>query len=153
PFAADQPLQQATMNLLADMGVQPSVERAINNRLTPASKSTDVASPISAAPTANGQTVSVGRPLVLSGAVQERGNGVVAGVEVSTDGTTWPPASGSTDNSWNYIWRPSKVGVAGVRVRATDDSGNIESPAAATGISVGPRPSHALLFYNSAASA
>ncbi|MDQ1475116.1 MAG: large repetitive protein, partial [Actinomycetota bacterium] len=56
---------------------------------------------------------------------------VVAGVEVSTDGgTTWHPATGT--NNWSYQWiahgSPSTV----IRTRASDDSANVESPRAGT---------------------
>jgi len=68
----------------------------------------------------------------------DAGGGVVAGVEVSTNsGATWHPASGTT--SWTYSWTPGPTGSFKIMSRATDDSGNIESPSAGVAVTVNPR--------------
>ena len=57
------------------------------------------------------------------------GGGVVGGVEVSiAGGATWHPAEGTT--RWSYSWTPATGGTPVIRVRAVDDSGNIETAAA-----------------------
>ena len=78
-------------------------------------------------------TVADGAVVTLSGTAADTG-GVVAGIEVSTDGgTTWHPATGTT--SWTYSWIARGSPSAMIRVRATDDSGNTQVPSA--GVSVG----------------
>ncbi len=91
-------MQQATVNLFADMGVQPATLR---QGLVAASASTDTAPPTStiASPTA-GSTLAVGTPVTISGSASD-GGGVVGGVEISVDGgTSWHPAVGRS--SWSY---------------------------------------------------
>jgi hypothetical protein len=55
---------------------------------------------------------------------------VVGGVEVSTDGGTWHPASGTT--SWSYTWTPAASGTVTLRARAIDDTVNIGAAASVT---------------------
>ncbi|WP_309238604.1 N,N-dimethylformamidase beta subunit family domain-containing protein [Actinoplanes aureus] len=120
--AASTPMRQATVNLLADMGVQPGT---LQSGLTPAIASTDTAAPSAAitAPAA-GTTVQAGSTTVISGTATDTGGGVVGGVEVSTDnGSSWHAASGRA--TWTYTWRPGNTGATTIRVRATDDSGNV----------------------------
>ncbi|BBH67980.1 hypothetical protein ACTI_46650 [Actinoplanes sp. OR16] len=133
--AASTPMRQATVNLLADMGVQPAT---LQSGLTAATASTDTTGPSAAitAPAA-GATVPAGAPAVISGTATDTGGGVVGGVEVSTDnGSTWHPATGRA--SWSYTWRPGNTGAATIRVRATDDSGNVGADATRA-VTVGPR--------------
>ena len=62
---------------------------------------------------------------VISGTAADVG-GVVAGVEVSVDGgATWRTASGR--NSWTYQWITPASGTVTISVRATDDSGNVQT--------------------------
>ena len=87
------------MNLLADMGAQPAT---LQSDLTAASASTDTTAPTSTHH-ASPSTVSDGSQVTISGTASDTGGGVVAGVEVSTDGgATWHPATGTT--SWTYTW-------------------------------------------------
>lgn len=133
--APSTPMRQATVNLFADMGVQPGTLQA---GLSAATASTDTTGPAAAitAPAA-GATVPAGSPTVVSGTATDTGGGVVGGVEVSTDdGATWHPASGRA--TWTYTWRPGSTGTATIRVRGTDDSGNIGA-AASRAVTVGPR--------------
>jgi WD40 repeat protein len=123
-------MQQATINLFADMEVQPST---IQSGLVPATQSTDVTRPTSAisSPIA-GSTVPLNVLQVISGTASDIG-GRVGGVEVSVNGgVTWHPANGRI--SWTYNWTPSANGSVNIKVRAVDDSLNLELPS--TGINV-----------------
>ena len=115
-------MQQATVNLLADMGVQPQTLMA---GLSPASASTDVTAPTSSISTpADGATVPAFPLPVITGTAADAG-GVVGGVEVSVDGgVTWRAASGTTN--WTFSWTPTVMGSTNVKVRAFDDSGNMQ---------------------------
>src|ERR1035438_10758257 len=97
-------MQQATVNLFADMGVQPAT---LQPGLVPASKSTDTTPPAStiSAP-ASGSTVNTGTPVTISGTATDSGGGVVAGVEVSVNGgQTWHPATGRGSRTHSWIPR------------------------------------------------
>ena len=104
--AADPPrasaMQQATVNLFADMLVQPATLQA---GLTPAGASTDTTPPTSA-PNTPTRIVTAGTPVTVSGTAADTGGGRVGGVEVSVDGgATWHPATGL--ESWSYTWTPT----------------------------------------------
>ncbi len=131
---ADPRMQQATVNLLADMGAQPATLEA---GLVAATASTDAAAPTSTISSpAAGATVQSGSAVTISGTAADTGGGVVGGVEVSVDGgVTWHPATGRA--AWNYTWIPSGSGSVTIKSRATDDSGNIETPNAGATINVG----------------
>jgi hypothetical protein len=138
PFGFDSPnpdpnMQQAMVNLFADMSVQPAT---LQSGLAPATKSTDVTAPTSTITSpAAGAVVAAGGPVVISGTAVDSGGGVVGGVEVSTDGgNTWHPATGRS--SWTYAWTPTALGSTTLRSRGTDDSGNIETPSAGNTITV-----------------
>ena len=126
-------MQQATMNLLADMGGQPG---SIQPGLLPAFASTDTVPPTStiASPVAF-SNATVGTPLTISGTATDFGGGVIGGVEVSVDGgLTWHPAAGR--ESWTYLWSPATAGAISVQVRATDDSLNTQSPVSSVTVNV-----------------
>jgi len=126
-------MQQATVNLLADMGVQPVT---LQTGLTKATASTDTTPPVSiiTSPVA-GAAVPTGTKVTIQGTATDVG-GVVAGVEVSTDnGATWHPATGL--GSWTFTWTASGNSTATLRSRATDDSGNMETPSAGVTVTVG----------------
>ena len=124
PHGPDQVLQQATVNLFADMDVQPTT---LQSDLVPAIASTDTAAPVSSLDPPG----DVGRgPVTLTGTATDSGGGVVAAVEVSTDGgATWHPAEGR--ETWSYTWTPSTAGAIDILTRAVDDSGNLETPGVA----------------------
>ncbi|PYR63826.1 MAG: hypothetical protein DMF88_24480, partial [Acidobacteria bacterium] len=127
-------MQQATVNLLADMGVQPTT---IDAGLVPASTSSDTTPPSSTigSPVA-GATLALGSPVTISGSAGDSG-GIVGGVEVSVDGgMTWHAAVGH--ESWTYEWTPVTQGPAVIKSRALDDSGNIETPGAGVSVIIGP---------------
>jgi hypothetical protein len=127
----DARMQQATVNLFADMGVQPVT---LQTNLTATSKSTDTTGPVvTITSPSSGATVPVLSPVTVTGTASDAG--AVGRVEVSTDGgTTWTAATGTT--SWSYTWTPTTQGAASVKVRAIDDSINIGA-AAALNVTVG----------------
>ena len=91
--ATDKNLQQATINLFADMGAQPG---SLMKGLIRAFASTDTLAPISTitSPIA-GIALQVGVAVTVRGTAQDRGGGTVAAVEVSVDGgLTWHRATG-----------------------------------------------------------
>jgi hypothetical protein len=116
----DARMQQATVNILADMGVQP---QTLQSGLVQATASTDTTGPtVTVTSPAANVTVPALKPVTITGTATD--SGVVARVEVSTDGgTTWNAATGLT--SWSYSWTPTTPGSASVKVRAVDDSVNI----------------------------
>jgi hypothetical protein len=131
----DRNMQQATVNLFADMGVQPFALLP-ELGLTVATKSTDSTAPTATITSpANGATLQDGATTTISGTASDSG-GVVAGVEVSTDGgTTWHPATGKT--SWTYSWAVHGSPSTTIKVRATDDSGNVGTPGSGVTVNVG----------------
>jgi methionine-rich copper-binding protein CopC len=130
-------MQQATVNLFADMGAQPTT---LDPSLTAATASTDHTAPTSAITVpAAGATIANGATTTVSGTATDSGGGVVAGVEVSTDGgSTWHPvttmSAANTSVTWSYTWSAAGSGSVKLLSRATDDSANIETPG--PGISV-----------------
>jgi hypothetical protein len=131
----DTNMQQATVNLFADMGVQPfALLPALG--LSTATESTDATKPTATISSpADGANLQDGATTTISGTASDVG-GVVAGVEVSTDGgSTWHPADGTT--SWSYSWTVHGSPTANIKVRATDDSGNVGTPGTGTTVDVG----------------
>ena len=116
-------VQQSMVNLFADMGVQPQTLQA---SLVLAQASTDHTAPtaVITSPT-GGTSFSQGQTVTITGTASDVG-GRVAGIEVSTDGgTTWHPATGTTN--WSYTWTASGPGTHVIEARATDDSVNLQS--------------------------
>lgn len=111
-------MQQATINLLADMGVQPG---SLQAGLVAATASTDHTPPIS-------RLVALNRGTGVVTGVATDVAGAVAGVELSFDaGKTWRGASitrGAEGTSFSFV---SVVPAnAHPLLRAIDDSGNLE---------------------------
>ncbi|WP_422923925.1 DUF4082 domain-containing protein [Singulisphaera sp. PoT] len=127
PTTPDLAMQQATVNLFADMYAQPST---LQPGLVPATASTDTTPPVSTITTPSaGASFPVGSTITISGTAVDSGGGVVAGVEISTDGgATWHPAVGRED--WSYTWTVDRAGPVVFKTRAVDDSGNLETPSA-----------------------
>jgi hypothetical protein len=121
----DPNMQQATVNLFADMGVQPG---SLQSGLVFATQSTDSLPPVSTITSpAPGVSVNAGTVVNVSGTATDSGGGVIGGIEVSVDGgQTWHAATGR--ESWTYSWSPTVVGTATLMSRAVDDSGNLENP-------------------------
>ena len=130
---SDPNMQQATVNLLADMGVQPST---IQSGLVATSASTDTTPPVSTITSpAPGANIANGSVVTISGTATDVG-GQVAGVEVSTDGgTTWHPATGRAN--WTYSWGVQAAGNVTILSRAVDDSGNLEKPGPGVSVTAG----------------
>ncbi|WP_063770895.1 DUF4082 domain-containing protein [Streptacidiphilus neutrinimicus] len=145
-FTADARMQQATVNILADMGLQPVT---LQSGLVAASASTDTVGPTATVTSpSGGSTVPALRPVTITGTAADNGGGVVARVEVSTDGgNTWNPATGLT--SWSYSWTPTAQGSAQVQVRAEDDSANIGAVTTLS-LTVGPQQCPCTVFPASA---
>ncbi len=131
-------MQQATVNILADMGVQPAT---LQSGLVPAVASTDSTSPTSTITSpSSGSSVAPGSSVTISGTAVDSGGGVVGGVEISVDGgTTWHPAVGR--ENWTYATTFNNNATVNIRSRAVDDSGNLEVPGPGITITVGtPAP-------------
>ena len=126
PHGPDLVLQQATLNLFADMGVQPAT---MQSELVPATASTDFSAPVSSVSPPSAPHAESGM-VTISGTASDSGGGVVAAVEVSLDGgATWHPARGRTQ--WSYEYDPAVSGdEVSILSRAVDDSGNLETPGA-----------------------
>jgi Bacterial Ig domain len=129
--APDPDIQQATVNLLADMHVQPAT---LQGGLTATTASTDTIAPQSTITSPVPSTVTAGQQVNINGTAADTGGGRVAGVEVSVDGgATWHPAVGR--EQWGYVWFPTASGHPTVLSRAVDDSGNLGPPPPGTGSS------------------
>ena len=118
-------MQQATVNLLSDMGAQPAT---LQDSLVPGGPldTTDPTATIT--DPAGGATVPGGN-VTISGTAADT-DGVVAAVEVSTDnGTTWNRAAGAAN--WTYTFDASG-GQVTAQARAVDDAANIGSAASVT---------------------
>ena len=133
-------MQQATVNVLADMQAQPTTLMA---GLVAATVSTDTTPPASTITSpASGANLSDGASVTVTGTATDSGGGVVAGVEISTDGgATWHPVTtmspADTSVTWSYTWVAHGSPTATIETRATDDSGNIETPSDAVTVHIG----------------
>jgi Ca2+-binding RTX toxin-like protein len=127
-------IQQFTVNMFADMGIQPGVADALlaSRGLKRAEGSSDLVGATAAIDDLPDETPALSTVLITGTATDDDGNagtldGRVAVVEVSFNGgTTWKVAQ-TTDNwaTWSYAWRPGAQGVYTVMARAIDDSLNI----------------------------
>jgi hypothetical protein len=116
-------MQQATVNLFTDMGVQPLTIQA---GLSTTTQSTDVLAPSSVITSpAAGASLQRDTPITVSGTASDAGGGAVAAVDVSLDGgATWRRAKGQ--ENWTFSWITQDPGAFTITSRAVDDSGNIE---------------------------
>lgn len=129
-------LQQFTINMFADMGIQPGVSDAvlISQGLKRASASNDHVAATASLGTTPAHIAALSPVTITGTATDNDGNaathdGKVAVVEVSTDGgATWRVAS-TTDGwaHWSYTWQPPREGNYTILARAIDDSLNISS--------------------------
>ena len=132
PNGPDRNVRQATVNLFADMGVQPAT---LAPALVCAEASEDREPPVSRIDEPRSGSSLPPGPVQVSGSANDRGGGCVAAVEVSVDGgATWHPATGR--EAWRYEWKPEGSGTRMIRCRAVDDSGNLEAPAAGASVTV-----------------
>ncbi|MGE0025278.1 MAG: N,N-dimethylformamidase beta subunit family domain-containing protein, partial [Hyphomicrobium sp.] len=123
-------IQQFTVNMFADMGIQPGVADAIlaSQGLIRAILSTDTVAATTTIEVAD--SVARLQDVTITGtATDNDGNaltadGIVAIVEVSVDGgATWHVAQGTTN--WSFNWRPTVEGTYTILARAIDDSLNV----------------------------
>jgi hypothetical protein len=131
--APDRNMEQATVNLMADMGAQPAT---LQSDLIASGESTDTVAPTATitSPTA-GQSLKSGEVVAVTGSAVDSGGGVVAAVEVSTDGGhSWHPATGTT--SWAYAWNVDGATSATLQVRAVDDSANLGAASAGRTVAI-----------------
>jgi N,N-dimethylformamidase beta subunit-like protein/uncharacterized protein DUF4082/Big-like domain-containing protein/cadherin-like protein len=144
----DTNVQQAMVNLFADMGVQPQTLQA---SLLIASQSTDHTAPKSNITNVSSTAVVEGQTVTVSGTATDVG-GVVGGVQISTDsGKTWHVTTGQIGTqtvNWTYTFNAPAPGTYSIETRAVDDSLNLETPA---GVSYTVSPSTALSLFRSSA--
>jgi hypothetical protein len=138
-------MQQATVNLFADMGVQAG---SLQSGLVQTVASTDFIAPNTAITSiADGLIVQSGAQLTISGTATDVGGGVVGGVEISTDGgVIWRRADGR--GSWTYTWTADAPGTYNIVARAADDSVNLETSWAGVNITVVPDNATAPVISN-----
>ena len=128
----DPNMQQATVNLFADMGAQPGTLQA---GLVPATQTALSSAPPTSAITwpPPGASLPSGTPVTITGTASAASGAFVVAVEVSTDGgKTWNPATGTTN--WSYTWTPGATGSVTIMSRAVDDTVNLGNPS--TGVTV-----------------
>ncbi|MBR1293788.1 MULTISPECIES: DUF4082 domain-containing protein [Bradyrhizobium] len=142
----DPNVQQATVNVLADMGVQPATLQA---SLVIASQSTDHTAPTSTVTNVSASSIPEGQSVTVTGSASDAG-GVIGGVEVSADsGQTWHPASsrvGIANVTWSYTFSAGASGQYNIKSRAVDDSLNLET--AGQGVAYTVTPSSNLTIFN-----
>jgi hypothetical protein len=120
----DTDMQQATVNILAEMGVQPG---SLQSGLVPGVVSSDTSgASVTVTGPAAGSTVPAQSQVTITGTAADTHGGVVSRVEVSTDGgQTWQPANWGSDAanvSWSYNWTPTAEGPTTLEIRA--ENGN-----------------------------
>ncbi|MGO6781175.1 DUF4082 domain-containing protein [Rhizobium leguminosarum bv. viciae] len=131
--STDRNVQQAMVNMFADMGIQPTT---LDASLILATQSTDTLKPTSSVTSPIvGASFLEGQHVTITGTAQDFGGGIIAGVEVSTDGGQhWFKASGR--ENWSYNWVVQASGTYTVMSRAIDDSVNMEAPSAGKQVTV-----------------
>jgi Bacterial Ig domain len=129
PHRSNRSMQQAIVNLLADMGSQPASPQS---DLVRAAASQDLTAPVvNISSPANNAKFKATDTIAVTGRASDVG-GSVAGIEVSIDGgRTWNLAQGTT--VWRYTVLPTRVPARiNITVRGIDDSGNIDRTGPAT---------------------
>jgi hypothetical protein len=116
-------MQQATVNLFYDMGVQPATPQA--GIVLAAASGGDQVPPASVINSpANGASLQANQAVTVSGTASDAGG--VSRVDVSFNGgVSWQAATGTTN--WSYSWTPTASGSYVIRSRAVDNAGNTES--------------------------
>ena len=133
-------IKQFTVNMFADMGIQPGVADAVlaSQGLTRASASNDTHAATTSIDTL-GQVAALSPVTITGTATDNDGNaatvdGKVAVVEVSLDGgSSWHVADTANGwATWSFHWQPSATGNYTIRARAIDDSLNVSNIVADT---------------------
>jgi hypothetical protein len=130
---ANPSVQQATVNLLADMGVAPASPQS---GVVVSGPSSDTTAPtVTITSPASGASVEPGS-ITVAGTASDTG-GAVGAVEISLDGgANWQPVEGW--GNWFHTFPSGPEGTSmSVLVRAIDDSFNVGAPAQVD-ITVGP---------------
>jgi len=129
----DPNVQQAMVNMFADMGIQPTT---LDASLILATQSTDIIRPTSTITSPIiGASFVEGQHVTITGTAQDFGGGIIAGIEVSTDGGQhWFKATGR--ENWSYNWVVQASGTYTIMSRAVDDSVNLETPSAGKQVSI-----------------
>ena len=137
PMAPDRIIQQATVNLFADMGVQPTT---LEPGLVPAEQTNDALAPVAQITFPVDGSHVASSVITITGTASDTSGGVVGGVEVSVDGgKRWRRAEGR--EQWRYEWTvPVDVTSATILSRAADDSGNLQTPGRGVTITIGRPP-------------
>jgi N,N-dimethylformamidase beta subunit-like, C-terminal/Bacterial Ig domain len=120
-------VQQATVNLFADMGIQP---RNLQPDLLPATPSNDKTAPVTKITSPTTGVLVSSAAASIEGTATDTGGGTVAAVEVSVDGgKVWHRAEGT--ERWRYDCRvPDGSGTLMIMSRGIDDTVNVETPQA-----------------------
>jgi hypothetical protein len=145
-------MQQATVNMFAEMGVQPAT---LQSNLVPGTVSTDTTGPsVSVTGPAAGSTVPVESQVTITGTAADSSGGVVSRVEVSADGgQTWQPATWGSDAanvSWSYTWTPTTLGAVTLQIRAENGNAYV-GPVQQLPLTVGPAQCPCSVFNSTAA--
>ncbi|KWV59592.1 Mo-co oxidoreductase dimerization domain protein [Rhizobium altiplani] len=129
----DPNVQQAMVNMFADMGIQPTT---LDASLILATQSTDIIKPTSTITSPIiGASFVEGQHVTITGTAQDFGGGIIAGIEVSTDGGQhWFKATGR--ENWSYNWVVQASGTYTIMSRAVDDSVNLETPSSGKQVSI-----------------
>ncbi|TCM76255.1 uncharacterized protein DUF4082 [Rhizobium sp. BK068] len=129
----DPNVQQAMVNMFADMGIQPTT---LDASLILATQSTDTLKPTSTITSpVIGASFVEGQRVTITGTAQDFGGGIIAGIEVSTDGGQhWFKATGR--ENWSYSWNVQASGTYTIMSRAVDDSVNLETPSVGKQVTV-----------------
>ncbi|MET1044795.1 MAG: DUF4082 domain-containing protein [Microbacteriaceae bacterium] len=129
---ADIRMQQAQVNLLADMRALPATLMA---GLVMPVGTTDVTAPtVTVVTPSAGASIASGTTVTATGTAADVG-GRVAGVEVSTDnGESWHLADGTS--TWSYSYTQTGAGAVALLVRAIDDSANYPATPASVSLTV-----------------
>ncbi|MCA0438448.1 MAG: DUF4082 domain-containing protein [Actinobacteria bacterium] len=116
-------MQQATVNLMADMGAQPQTPMP---GLVSADPSSDTSAPSVAITSPTSGSFLSGSQVTVTGTASDQG-GRVAAVEVSLDGgVSYHRATGTA--TWTYAGALGGLGAGAIRARASDDSANVSTP-------------------------
>jgi hypothetical protein len=146
PVNPDPNVQQAMVNLFADMGVQPQTLQA---SLVIASASTDHTPPTSNITNVSSTNPVEGQTVTVTGTATDVA-GVVGAIQISTDGgNTWHVTSGQIGThtvNWTYTFNAPAPGTYAIKTRAVDDSLNLETPSQGTTYTI--TPSSALSIYS-----
>lgn len=133
-LGADPRLQQATVNLFADMGIQPTT---LHPSLHMAARSNDTMAPSTLLDGCRfegggAEKMQALKTMTCTGVARDAGGGVVAAVEMSTNGgLNWHPATieallPETTFHYTEVVSDDEAARLVIECRAADDSGNLE---------------------------